>query len=37
VDITNVRRIRAVIVAGRLLDRGALDQVLSKARDAAAH
>jgi imidazolonepropionase-like amidohydrolase len=37
VDITNVRRIRAVIVAGRLLDRGALDQVLSKAKDAAAH
>ena len=35
-DIANVRRIRAVIVAGRLLDRHALDDTLAQARAAAA-
>jgi hypothetical protein len=35
-DIANVRQIRAVIVAGRLLDRAALDQVLADVRAAAA-
>jgi len=35
-DIANVRRIRAVIVAGRLLDRHALDETLAQARAAAA-
>lgn len=35
-DIANVRRIRAVIVAGRLLDRRALDETLAQARAAAA-
>jgi imidazolonepropionase-like amidohydrolase len=35
-DIANVRRIRAVVVAGRLLDRRALDQTLAQARAAAA-
>jgi imidazolonepropionase-like amidohydrolase len=35
-DVNNVRRIRAVLVAGRLLDRRALDQLLSQARAAAA-
>jgi imidazolonepropionase-like amidohydrolase len=35
-DVDNVRRIRAVLVAGRLLDRRALDQVLSQAKAAAA-
>jgi hypothetical protein len=34
-DIANVRRIRAVFTAGRLLDRSALDQLLSQARAAA--
>jgi hypothetical protein len=34
-DITNVRRIRAVITAGRFLDRSALDQLLVQARAAA--
>ena len=36
-DISNVRRIRAVVVAGRLLDRRALDDALAQARAAAAH
>jgi imidazolonepropionase-like amidohydrolase len=36
-DIGNVRRIRAVIVAGRLLDRRALDETLAQAKAAAAH
>jgi imidazolonepropionase-like amidohydrolase len=35
-DIANVRRIRAVVVAGRLLDRRALDERLAQARAAAA-
>lgn len=35
-DIANVRRIRAVIVAGRRLDRRALDETLAQARAAAA-
>ena len=34
-DIANVRRIRAVITAGRFLDRSALDQLLTQARAAA--
>jgi len=34
-DITNVRRIRAVIVAGRLLDRKELDNVLAQVKIAA--
>jgi hypothetical protein len=34
-DISNVRRIRAVIAAGRFLDRRALDQLLTQARTAA--
>jgi imidazolonepropionase-like amidohydrolase len=34
-DISNVRRIRAVVVAGRLLDRRALDETLAQARVAA--
>ena len=36
-DIGNVRRIRAVIVAGRLLDRRALDETLAQAKAAATH
>jgi imidazolonepropionase-like amidohydrolase len=35
-DITNIRRIRAVVVAGRLLDRNELDGLLAQARSAAA-
>lgn len=35
-DITNVRRIRAVFVAGRFLDREELDGLLARARAAAA-
>lgn len=31
-DVANTRRIRAVIVGGRLLDRAALDQMLARAR-----
>ncbi len=34
-NITNVGRIRAVVVAGRLLDRQALDKLLAQVRDAA--
>jgi cytosine/adenosine deaminase-related metal-dependent hydrolase len=34
-DITNVRRIRAVVTAGRFLDRSALDQLLTQAKTAA--
>ena len=34
-DIANVRRIRAVITAGRFLDRSALDRLLTQARAAA--
>ena len=34
-DIANVRRIRGVIVAGRFLDREALDQVLVRVKEAA--
>jgi imidazolonepropionase-like amidohydrolase len=34
-DIGNVRRIRAVITAGRFLDRNALDQLLAQAKAAA--
>jgi imidazolonepropionase-like amidohydrolase len=34
-DITNVRRIRAVVVAGRFLDRDELDSVLEQAKVAA--
>jgi imidazolonepropionase-like amidohydrolase len=34
-DIANVRRIRAVVTAGRVLDRRALDQMLTEARAAA--
>jgi hypothetical protein len=34
-DVANVRRIRAVIAAGRFLDRGALDQLLAQAKAAA--
>jgi len=34
-DIANVRRIRAVITAGRFLDRNALDHLLTQARAAA--
>ena len=34
-DIANLRRIRAVITAGRFLDRSALDQLLTQARAAA--
>lgn len=34
-DITNVRRIRAVITAGRFLDRRALDRLLTQAKTAA--
>ena len=34
-DIANVRRIRAVVVAGRLLDRKELDGLLAEARKAA--
>ena len=34
-DVANVRRIRAVITAGRFLDRGALDQLLAQAKAAA--
>jgi imidazolonepropionase-like amidohydrolase len=36
VDVGNVRRIRAVVLGGRLLDRRALDETLAKARAAAA-
>jgi imidazolonepropionase-like amidohydrolase len=35
-EITNVRRIRAVIVAGRFLDRRELDELMAEARRAAA-
>ena len=35
-DITNMRRVRAVVLGGRLLDRPALDQLLAEARRAAA-
>jgi imidazolonepropionase-like amidohydrolase len=35
-DVANVRRIRAVVVGGRLLDRRALDETLATARAAAA-
>jgi imidazolonepropionase-like amidohydrolase len=35
-DIANVRRIRAVVVGGRVLDRRALDETLAAARAAAA-
>ena len=35
-DITNIRRIRAVVVAGRLLDRNELDGMLAQAKHAAA-
>jgi imidazolonepropionase-like amidohydrolase len=35
-DITNIRRIRAVVVAGRLLDRNELDGMLAQAKSAAA-
>ena len=34
-DIANVRRSRAVITAGRFLDRNALDQLLIQAKTAA--
>ena len=34
-DIGNVRRIRAVITAGRFFDRTALDQLLARAKAAA--
>jgi imidazolonepropionase-like amidohydrolase len=34
-DIASVRRIRGVIVAGRLLDREALDRVLARVKRAA--
>ncbi len=34
-DIANVSRVRAVIADGRLLDRTALDDLLSRARSAA--
>jgi imidazolonepropionase-like amidohydrolase len=34
-DIGNVRRIQAVIIAGRLFDRRALDQLLMRAKAAA--
>jgi imidazolonepropionase-like amidohydrolase len=34
-DIANVRRIRAVVTAGRLLDRSALDRLLTQAKAAA--
>lgn len=34
-DIANVRRIRAVVVGGRLLDRRALDETLARAKTAA--
>jgi len=35
-DITNIRRIRAVIVAGRFLDRTDLDKLLAQTKIAAA-
>jgi imidazolonepropionase-like amidohydrolase len=35
-EISNVRRIRAVVLAGRLLDRAALDTMLAEVRKAAA-
>jgi imidazolonepropionase-like amidohydrolase len=35
-DITNVRRIRAVVVAGRLLQRQELNEMLARVRAAAA-
>jgi imidazolonepropionase-like amidohydrolase len=34
-DVANLRRIRAVVVAGRFLDRKALDQLLAQAKAAA--
>jgi imidazolonepropionase-like amidohydrolase len=34
-DISNVRRIRAVVTAGRVLDRNQLDQLLAQAKAAA--
>jgi imidazolonepropionase-like amidohydrolase len=34
-DIGNVRHIRAVVAAGRMLDRSALDQLLAQAKAAA--
>jgi imidazolonepropionase-like amidohydrolase len=34
-DIANLRRIRAVIAAGRLFDRSALDRLLAEAKAAA--
>lgn len=34
-DITNVRRIRAVVISGRLLDRNALDNMLAQVKIAA--
>ena len=34
-DITNIRRIRAVILSGRLLDRKELDNVLTQVKAAA--
>jgi hypothetical protein len=34
-DIANIRRIRAVVAAGRILDRSALDQLLAEAKAAA--
>jgi hypothetical protein len=34
-DIASIRRIRSVIVAGRLLDRAALDKVLAEVKRAA--
>ncbi|HEV2982846.1 MAG TPA: hypothetical protein VGX46_00585 [Vicinamibacterales bacterium] len=36
-DISNVRRIHAVITAGRFFDRSALDQLLTRAKAAAQH
>jgi hypothetical protein len=35
-DVANVRRIRAVVLGGRLLDRTALDTLLAQTRAAAA-
>jgi imidazolonepropionase-like amidohydrolase len=34
-DIANVRRIRAVVTAGRFFDRSSLDQLLTQAKAAA--
>ena len=36
-DITNVGRIRAVVVAGRFLDRTELDKLLAQVKVAASH